>query len=237
MDGWRARLRQLLHRGSGGSMYTRKRTQHGTPQGRPACPYGIRGSSRPRLEAPVFVRFPCVHAAATTPVQQLGVVLLSTHPYQPFPISLWVGLHVGFFEACSAFTHVAACTRARSPSRDRYQRLQTFRHLHACSGCFRLEPMPGGTCTHWKAPPCTAPRDTQPPIPTFADGSYLRCDWPHLLVSASTLWRVNSTSVSRNQRAHGTALGVIRDASGIRPQWRRRICIYDNALFSGATPA
>src|SRR5712675_1374845 len=31
-----------------------------------------------------------------------------------------VGLHVGFFEACSAFTHVAACTRARSPSRDRY---------------------------------------------------------------------------------------------------------------------
>src|SRR5260221_9772835 len=36
------------------------------------------------------------------------------------------------------------------------QRLQTFRHLHACSGCFRLERMPGGTCTHWKAPPCTA---------------------------------------------------------------------------------
>src|SRR5271170_8512771 len=36
------------------------------------------------------------------------------------------------------------------------QRLQTFRHLHACSGCFRLERMPGGTCTHWKAPPFTA---------------------------------------------------------------------------------
>src|SRR6266849_876199 len=36
------------------------------------------------------------------------------------------------------------------------QRLQTFRHLHACSGCFRLERMPGGTCTHWKTPPCTA---------------------------------------------------------------------------------
>src|ERR1019366_8521350 len=32
-------------------------------------------------------------------------------------------------------------------------RLQTFRHLHACSGCFRLERSPGGTCTHWKAPP------------------------------------------------------------------------------------
>ncbi|WP_426443089.1 hypothetical protein [Bradyrhizobium genosp. P] len=23
----------------------------------------------------------------------------------------------------------------------------------ACSGCFRLERLPGGTCTHWKAPP------------------------------------------------------------------------------------
>ena len=22
-----------------------------------------------------------------------------------------------------------------------------------CSGCFRLERSPGGTCTHWKAPP------------------------------------------------------------------------------------
>ena len=32
--------------------------------------------------------------------------------------------------------------------------LQTFRRLHACSGCFRLERLPGGACTHWKAPPC-----------------------------------------------------------------------------------
>jgi ribosomal protein L37AE/L43A len=29
--------------------------------------------------------------------------------------------------------------------------LQTFRHLHACSGCFRLERLPGGACTHWKS--------------------------------------------------------------------------------------
>src|SRR2546430_6393930 len=33
-------------------------------------------------------------------------------------------------------------------------RLQPFRCLHDCSGCFRLERLPGGTCTHWKAPPC-----------------------------------------------------------------------------------
>src|SRR4030095_8771766 len=29
-----------------------------------------------------------------------------------------VGLHIGIFEACSAFTRVAACTRALSPIRD-----------------------------------------------------------------------------------------------------------------------
>ena len=35
---------------------------------------------------PCFVRFPCVHAAATTPAQRLGVLLRSfTQPCQPFP--------------------------------------------------------------------------------------------------------------------------------------------------------
>ena len=29
---------------------------------------------------PCFVRFPCVHAAATTPAQRLGVLLRSLHP-------------------------------------------------------------------------------------------------------------------------------------------------------------
>src|ERR1700730_13203877 len=33
-----------------------------------------------------------------------------------------VGLHIDLFEACSAFTRVAACTLARSPSRDRYSK-------------------------------------------------------------------------------------------------------------------
>jgi hypothetical protein len=33
------------------------------------------------------------------------------------------------------------------------RRLQPFRYLHDCSGCFRLERLPGGTRTHWKAPP------------------------------------------------------------------------------------
>ncbi len=39
-----------------------------------------------------------------------------------------------------------------SPIRDTvYRRLQPFRHLHDCSGCFRLERWPVGTCTHWKS--------------------------------------------------------------------------------------
>src|SRR5208282_347366 len=60
-----------------------------------------------------------------------------------------VGLHIDLFEACAAFTRVAARTLAPSPIRDQlHRRLQPFRHLHDCSGCFRLERSPGGTCTH-----------------------------------------------------------------------------------------
>src|ERR1700731_4878218 len=33
-----------------------------------------------------------------------------------------VGLHIDLFEACSAFIRVAACTLARSPSRERYSK-------------------------------------------------------------------------------------------------------------------
>src|SRR5271165_6175022 len=65
-----------------------------------------------------------------------------------------VGLHIDLFGACSAFTRVAARTLAPSPICDQLHRtLQPFRHLHDCSGCFRLERSPGGACTHWKAPP------------------------------------------------------------------------------------
>src|ERR1700746_2804873 len=50
-----------------------------------------------------------------------------------------VGLHIDLFEACSAFTRVAACTLARSPIATANRRLQPFRYLHDCSDCFRLE--------------------------------------------------------------------------------------------------
>src|ERR1700682_4192948 len=63
-----------------------------------------------------------------------------------------IGLHIVLFEACSAFTRVAACTLARSPYVvTAIRRLQTLRLLHACSGRFRLERWPGGACTHWKS--------------------------------------------------------------------------------------
>uniref|UniRef100_UPI003F495A14 MFS transporter n=1 Tax=Cupriavidus yeoncheonensis TaxID=1462994 RepID=UPI003F495A14 len=62
------------------------------------------------------MRFPCVHAVATTPAQRLGV--LPAH--SPSRISLprygsRVGLRIVLFEACSAFTRVTACTLALSP--------------------------------------------------------------------------------------------------------------------------
>ena len=69
---------------------------------------------------PCCVRFPCVHAVATTPAQRLGVVLRS---FTPSRVSLprkgcRVGLRIVLFEACSAFTRVTACTLALSPIRD-----------------------------------------------------------------------------------------------------------------------
>src|SRR6202035_1608435 len=55
-----------------------------------------------------------------------------------------VGLHIVLFEACSAFTRVAARTLAPSPICDQpHRRLQPFCHLHDCSGCFRLERLAG----------------------------------------------------------------------------------------------
>src|SRR6202047_4899761 len=65
-----------------------------------------------------------------------------------------VGLCIILFEACSAFTRVTACTLAQvTKSCPPIRSLQPLRYLHSCSGCFRLERLPGGSRTHWKAPP------------------------------------------------------------------------------------
>jgi hypothetical protein len=86
-----------------------------------------------------------------------GRSLRSSHPtVSAFPgRGRRVGLHIDLFEACSAFTRVAACTLARSPLRDPLS--EGFRHFVAsmpapvASG---WSDSPGGACTHWKAPPC-----------------------------------------------------------------------------------
>src|SRR5689334_17754159 len=75
-----------------------------------------------------------------------------------------IGLHIVRFEVCSAFTHVAACTLALSPIRDTL--IEGFSHFVTsmtapiASGGSES---PGGTCTHWKAPPSHGAH----PFPTF----------------------------------------------------------------------
>src|SRR6202045_2277047 len=74
-----------------------------------------------------------------------------------------VGLHIDIFEACSAFTRVAACTLALSPIRDTL--IEGFSHFVTsmtapiASG---WSESPGGPCTHWKAPPCHGARRNRP---------------------------------------------------------------------------
>src|SRR5205823_5575777 len=103
---------------------------------------------------PCCVRFPCVHAAATTPVQQMGVLVAqkSSHPYQPSPIPLsGRPAHRPFRGLLGVYSRCGLHTRAVTKFVTAIRGLQTFRRLHACPGCFRLERSPGGPCTHWKS--------------------------------------------------------------------------------------
>ncbi len=65
--------------------------------------------------------------------------LVRFHPLRPSPKSGRVGSCINGFEACSAFTHVTACTLAKSPSDPLHQRLQQSRCLDCCSDCYRVE--------------------------------------------------------------------------------------------------
>ena len=65
-----------------------------------------------------------------------------------------VGPRIDLFEVCSAFTRVAACTLALPPNRGSLiRRLQPLRLLRSCSGASGWSSSPGGSLTHWKAPP------------------------------------------------------------------------------------
>ena len=65
--------------------------------------------------------------------------LVRFHQLRPSHEPGRVGSCIVGFGACSAFTHVTACTLAKSPSDSLHQRLQQFRCLHCCSDCYRVE--------------------------------------------------------------------------------------------------
>src|SRR5271168_2993038 len=75
-----------------------------------------------------------------------------THPYQPSPIPLSARpAHRSFRGSLGVYSRCGLHTRVVTKFGTVSRGLQTFRHLHACPGCFRLERSPGGPCTHWKS--------------------------------------------------------------------------------------
>ena len=126
------------------------------PRGRPVghpltTPWGF----------PCCVRSPCVHAAATTPVQRLGVLFAHlAHPCQPSPNPLsGRPAHRPFRGLLGVHSRCGLHTRTVTKFVTAIRRLQTFRHLHACS---RLLPAGAGCraglAPAGEAPPCHGAR-------------------------------------------------------------------------------
>ena len=138
--------------------------------------------------------------------------------YSPSRVSLprfhvRVGLHIDLFEACSAFTHVAACTLARSPYVvTAIRRLQAFRLLHACSGCFRLERLPGGVCTHWKCAALSRRtwKSVIGPMPTTGHQRACECAASYRPV-ARPLAAITASAVNASSLVLGVTRGVSRN--------------------------
>src|SRR5271157_3466640 len=77
--------------------------------------------------------------------------LILVHPCQPSPKPLsGRPAHRPFRGLLSVHSRCGLHTRAVTKFVTVIRRLQTFRLLHACPGCFRLERSPDGPCTHWK---------------------------------------------------------------------------------------
>ena len=134
-----------------------------------------------------------------------------------------VGLCIGLFEAYSAFTRVTARTLALPPVRGTLtRRLQPFRYLHDCSGCFRLERLPGGPCTHRKAPPFHGARPKRPI--THAHSTADSRPWPFEVVDGSSLQLIGTRV--------GTSCSLARRSSG-SPRHRQpetRFTSHDNGM-------
>jgi hypothetical protein len=89
---------------------------------------------------PCCVRSPLPACRRQYPGRSDGICpLIRFHPLRPSLEPGRVGSCIVGFGACSAFTHVTACTLAKSPSDSLHQRLQQSRCLHCCSDCYRVE--------------------------------------------------------------------------------------------------
>src|SRR6516165_5243763 len=128
--------------------------------------------------------------------------LISPHRVSLLRKGRRVGLHIDLFEACSAFTRVAACTLARSPIRDPL--IEGFSHFVTsmtapiASG---WSESPGGPCTHWKAPPCHG----APPLrPLRIASPRVSAGWSSVLGSHTSQWRGSADAVIGRSRAGGS---------------------------------
>src|SRR5260370_26058128 len=91
--------------------------------------------------------------------------------YQSSPIGLsGRPAHCPFRGLLGVHSRCGLHTRAVTNLRHANRRLQPLRYLHDCSDCFRLERLPGGACTHWKAPPLHGARQER----SFIDNHHLR---------------------------------------------------------------
>jgi len=106
---------------------------------------------------PVLRALPLVYMLSPIPRRGDWVPrLLASPAVSAFPDSGSGSAHA------SSFSRLARRSLALRPAHARrhriswqlHRRLQPFRYLHSCPGCIRLEQLPGGTFTHWKAPPC-----------------------------------------------------------------------------------
>jgi hypothetical protein len=103
---------------------------------------------------PVLRAFSLCTCVTTTPARRLAALLCSSlQSYQPSPV--WLPgrpAHRSFRGLLGVPSRYGLHTRAVTVFCDMlHRRLQPCRYLHSCSGCFRLERLPGEACTYWKS--------------------------------------------------------------------------------------
>jgi hypothetical protein len=82
----------------------------------------------------------CVHAIAITPAGPMKLVRSSISIVCGLPcVTVRSAPAIVFFGACSAFTHVMACTLAESPSDPLHRKLRPLRCLRCRFDCYRVE--------------------------------------------------------------------------------------------------